>query len=622
MQIAMTNRMFGALALLLTIPGLAGAQSDGDLRVREAAAKGVAAIQKAQSTWYTTHKQVCASCHHQYQPALAFRAARERGIPLDEAIARADAVKAFTFADIDRAIQYSYVIEPAMDDAYRMVAAHAAGVPPNLGAAVYARLLISRQNRDGDWDGFHQRPPSSYSRFTMTALGLRAVQVYHHASQKAAAAAAVARARTFLERQPARSTEEHTYRIIGLKWAGANRNTLQRFARELKAAQRPDGGWGALPGRESDVYATAQALVALREGGVGEIDPDWSRGVDYLLQAQAADGSWRLKSRLQPPAPLSPPYFDAGYPEGHDQFISMTAAAWAVMALAYALPPTRPVVPPPLPETTPSNVEPWVETIVFGSVADVRRLLDQGLNPNAATKSGGTTALMAAAPDVDKMRLLLDRGANVNARAQSRFSALMVAAQYQDSAPAMNLLLDRGAQVGPPAEGGAPVFNANPFFLASYAGNAGVLKRLHDAGAKIDEPMLLIGTSRTTPLLGAFKFGDADVARALFDLGTPVEFADGNGITMLGRAALNNEVGMARELIGRGANVNVVDKLGMTPLLWAASMDFGDPAMIELLLNSGARADARNKDGLTALDLARKYNHVEVVPVLAKATPP
>ena len=613
----MKNR-FSCALVLLVIPALASAQSGDDTRVRAAATKGVAAIQKAQSGWYTANKQVCASCHHQYQPALAYRAARERGIPVDEAIARADAVKAFTFADIDRAIQYSYVIEPAMDDAYRLVAAHAAGVPPNLGAALYARLLISRQNRDGDWDGFHQRPPSSYSRFTMAALGLRAVQVYHHASQKSAAAAAVARARTFLESRPVRSTEEHAYRIIGLKWAGADRNTLQRFARELKAAQRPDGGWGALPGRDSDVYATAQALVALREGGVGEIDPGWSRGVEYLVKTQAADGSWRLKSRLNPPAPLSPPYFDAGYPEGHDQFISMTGAAWAVMALAYALPPTRPVTAPPLPETMPANVEPWIETVVFGSVADVRRLLDQGLNPNVATKSGGTTALMAAAPDVEKMRLLLDRGANVNARAQTRFSALMVAAQFQDSVPAINLLLDRGAQVGPPAEGGAPVFNANPFFLASYAGNAAALKRLHDAGAKIDEPMLLIGTSRTTPLLGAFKFGDADVARALFDLGTPIEFADGNGITMLGRAALNNEVSMAQELIGRGANVNVVDKMGMTPLLWAASMDFGDPAMIELLLKSGARADARNKDGLTALDLARKYGHTELIDALSR----
>ena len=600
---------------------LAGAQTEDDARIRDAAARGVAAIQKAQSGWYTANKQVCASCHHQYQPSLAFRAAREHGVPVDEAMARADAVKAFTFADIDRAIQYVYVIEPAMDDAYRMVAAHAAGVPSNLGAAVYARLLISRQNRDGDWDGFHQRPPSSYSRFTMAALGLRAVQLYHHPSQKAVAAAAVARARTFLESRAARATEEQAFKLIGLKWAGAERATLQRLARELKAAQRPDGGWAAFAGRDSDVYATAQALVALREGGVGDIDPGWRRGIAYLLEAQAADGSWRVKSRLNPPAPLSPPYFDAGYPEGHDQFISMAAAGWAVMALSYALPPSRPAAPLPLPEAVPQNVEPWVETVLFGSAAEVRRLLDQGLNPNAATASGGTTVLMAAAPDVEKMKLLLDRGANVNARAQSRFSALMVAAQYQESSAAITLLLDRGAQVGPPAEGGAPVFNGNPFFLASYAGNASILRRLRDAGAKIDEPMTLIGTSRTTPLLGAFKFGDDEVARTLFDLGTPIEFADGNGITMLGRAALNNEVSMARWLITRGANVNAVDKLGMTPLLWAASMDFGDPAMIELLLQSGARADARNKDGLTALDLARKYGHTEVVPALTRPRP-
>ena len=145
-------------------------------------------------------------------------AARDRGIPVDETIARADAVKAFTFADIDRAIQYSYVIEPAMDDAYRMVAAHAAGVKPNLGAAVYARLLISRQNRDGDWDGFHQRPPSSYSRFTMTALGLRAVQLYHHPSQKARGRrGGRPRARRFLENRAAHATPKSApIRLIGL----------------------------------------------------------------------------------------------------------------------------------------------------------------------------------------------------------------------------------------------------------------------------------------------------------------------------------------------------------------------------------------------------------------------
>src|SRR5688572_2599030 len=268
-------------ALVLLAPVAAAGQEADPARVRDAATRAVAAIQKAQTSWYSANKQVCASCHHQYQPALAFKAAREHGIAVDEAVAKADAVRAFTFADIDRAVQYTHVIEPAMDDAYRLVAAHAAGVKPNLGAAVYARLLISRQNAQGDWDGFHQRPPSSYSRVTMAALGLRAVQLYHHASQKAQADAAVARARTFLEGRTPRETEERTYQLLGLLWAGAPRATLEKLARELKAAQRPDGGWNSVAGRESDAYSTAQALVALHDGGgVAIIDASYQRGIE------------------------------------------------------------------------------------------------------------------------------------------------------------------------------------------------------------------------------------------------------------------------------------------------------------------------------------------------------
>lgn len=609
-----------AVCLVLTCwASVASAQEADPTRVREAASRAVAAIQKAQASWYTSNKQVCASCHHQYQPAMAYRAAREHGVPVNEEIARADGIKAFTFADIDRAVQYSYVIEPAMDDAYRMVAANAAGVKPNLGAAIYARLLISRQNRDGDWDGFHQRPPSSYSRMTMAALGLRAVQLYHHPSQQRQADAAVARARQFLEMRTPRDTEERTYQLLGLRWAGADRATLRMRAQALKATQQRDGGWSSIAGRASDAYSTAQALVGLHDGGsVAEIDPTWLRGLEYLLKTQAADGTWHVATRLHPPAPLSPPFFEAGYPGGHDQFLSMQGASWAVMALSYALGPGSRIAPPELPGTEPTTVESWVEPMLFGTASDVKRLLDGGLDANSATKAGGTTALMMAAPDVEKMRLLLDRGANVNARARSRFSALMVAAQYQEGAPAIDLLLDRGAQVTPPSDG-APVFGANPFFLAAYAGNAASLKRLLAAGGKLDEAMTLIGTSRTTPILGAFKFGDVEVANALFDLGVPTDFADGNGITMLGRAVLNNEVEMARALIARGANVNVVDKLGMTPLLWAANVDFGDAEMIELLLKSGAKTDIRNKDGLTPLELARKWGHANLIPALEKA---
>ena len=57
-------------------------------RIREAATKAVAMIQKSQKSWYS--KQSCFSCHQQVLPALAFRAAREHGIPVDEQAAHAE----------------------------------------------------------------------------------------------------------------------------------------------------------------------------------------------------------------------------------------------------------------------------------------------------------------------------------------------------------------------------------------------------------------------------------------------------------------------------------------------------------------------------------------------------
>jgi ankyrin repeat protein len=254
---------------------------------------------------------------------------------------------------------------------------------------------------------------------------------------------------------------------------------------------------------------------------------------------------------------------------------------------------------------------------LFGSATDLKRLLDGGLDPNSATTPGGTTALMLAAPDVEKMRLLLDHGANVNARAKSRYSALMVTALYPGSSSAMQLLLDRGAQVRLPKEQGAPQYNASALFLGALAGNSEVLGRLHQAGDPVDGKMNVFGMFPTTPMLGLAGTHRTNSVRALIDAGARVDEADSDGITILAWAVISNRADVARLLIERGANVNHVDKKGMTPLLYAASIDFGDSAMIDLLLRSGAHPDARTKEGLTALDLARKYGHTHLVASLS-----
>ena len=83
----------------------------------------------------------------------------------------------------------------------------------------------------------------------------------------------------------------------------------------------------------SDAYATGQALVALAESGaVRTSDAAYTRGVQFLLTTQFADGSWFVKSRAIP----FQPYFESGFPYGHDQFISAAGTNWATMALAVA----------------------------------------------------------------------------------------------------------------------------------------------------------------------------------------------------------------------------------------------------------------------------------------------
>jgi len=59
----------------------------------------------------------------------------------------------------------------------------------------------------------------------------------------------------------------------------------------------------------------------------------FQKGVKYLLSTKAADGSWYVRSR----AAKFQPYFESGFPYGHDQWISSMATGWAAAALTIAI---------------------------------------------------------------------------------------------------------------------------------------------------------------------------------------------------------------------------------------------------------------------------------------------
>ena len=77
----------------------------------------------------------------------------------------------------------------------------------------------------------------------------------------------------------------------------------------------------------------APDLFALHEAGVPVSHASYQSGLRFLLDTQAADGTWHVKTRSLP----FQPYFESGFPYGHDQWISSAGTSWAIMALSLAM---------------------------------------------------------------------------------------------------------------------------------------------------------------------------------------------------------------------------------------------------------------------------------------------
>jgi ankyrin repeat protein len=268
---------------------------------------------------------------------------------------------------------------------------------------------------------------------------------------------------------------------------------------------------------------------------------------------------------------------------------------------------------------TAQGVAPLHLAIANRDLATVELLLAAGADAKSPDRAAETPLMLAArAGDITIAARLIAAGAPVDAReAEHAQTALMIAAR-DGHADFVRLLLAEGADVNAQTRAGAVPSFRLPGENAGSKGVGIVRGGWPDHGMRAPVP------GAKTPLLYAARRGDLAIARMLVDAGADLELADADGLTPLLYAILNTSIVAARDPLGprehlavarflveRGANVNAVDWYGETPL-WAAvdvrNLDVNGPerdnrvdraAALELvaeLLERGADPNARTRE--------------------------
>ncbi len=116
-------------------------------------------------------------------------------------------------------------------------------------------------------------------------------------------------------------------------------------------------------------------------------------------------------------------------------------------------------------------------------------------------------------------------------------------------------------------------------------------------------------------MITAMEIGDsATVAELADSFPSPINARDKRQRTPLHRAADWGDRALVELLLVKGADVNARDKDGQTPLHWACT--FGRTRVVETLIAKGADIDPKDVCGSTPLHLAALCGHREVVELL------
>jgi len=248
------------------------------------------------------------------------------------------------------------------------------------------------------------------------------------------------------------------------------------------------------------------------------------------------------------------------------------------------------------------------------SIYLARMVIDMGVDINADVD--GTIPLIRATqiPDIDVVLLLIEKGAKVNCRDPNGTTPLMETA-YNENIAIAQILVENGADVGAVDNYGynalaTAIKNASYSMVEVLLRGKGVnLEAISNTIYKCNDVRkmrLLISHGLKVDverggeqLLRACIRGDYDMVKLLGDNGADMNIRDKDGMTPLMIAIKKRETDISTYLISKGANLDVMDNGGNTALIHAIKK--GDIHLACMMIEKGANTRYRDVNGNNAL---------------------